>query len=65
VFGKSAGEIIRDRVLLEAKRLLVNSDMMVGQVAEWLNFEDNAYFSRFIKRNLGVTPEQFRTSFAQ
>lgn len=64
VMGKSAGELIRDRILLEAKRLLVNSDLMIGQIAEILNFEDNAYFTRFFKKYLGVTPEGFRSSYA-
>lgn len=62
VVGKSAGEIIRNRILLEAKRLLANSDLMVGQIAEILSFEDNAYFTRFFKKYLGVTPEKFRAT---
>ncbi|MBN8678016.1 MAG: helix-turn-helix domain-containing protein [Chitinophagales bacterium] len=65
VVGKSAGELIRDRILLEAKRLLVNSDLMISQIAETLNFEDNAYFTRFFKKYLGVTPEGFRSGYAQ
>ncbi|MCC7467057.1 MAG: helix-turn-helix domain-containing protein, partial [Saprospiraceae bacterium] len=65
VVGKSAGELIRDRILLEAKRLLVNSDLMISQIAEILNFEDNAYFTRFFKKYLGVTPEAFRSAYSQ
>jgi AraC-like DNA-binding protein len=62
VVGRSAGELIRERTLLEAKRLLVNSDLMIGQIAETLHFEDNAYFTRFFKKYLGITPEGFRAS---
>lgn len=58
--GMSAGDLIRERVLLEAKRLLVNSDLLIGQIADRLNFEDNAYFTRFFKKSTGVTPEMFR-----
>ncbi len=65
VIGKSAGEIIRDRILLEAKRLLANSDLMINQIAEVLNFEDNAYFTRFFKKYLGITPEGFRAANTQ
>ncbi|MCB0527491.1 MAG: helix-turn-helix domain-containing protein [Saprospiraceae bacterium] len=65
VLGKSAGEMIRERVLLEAKRLLSNSDLMVGQIAESLHFEDYAYFTRFFKKYLGATPEGFRALQAQ
>lgn len=58
--GQSAGELIRDRVLLEAKRLLVNADMTVSEIASELNFIDNSYFSKFFKKYVGVTPEIFR-----
>ncbi len=65
MLGKSAGDLIRERVLLEAKRLLTNSDLMINQIAESLSFEDNAYFTRFFKKYLGTTPEGFRTAFLQ
>lgn len=58
--GKSAGEMIRDRLLLEAKRMLANSAMSVSEIAYDLRFEDNAYFSRFFKKYTGHTPEEFR-----
>lgn len=60
MLGLSAGELIRERVLLEAKRLLVNSDLLIGQIAARLNFEDNAYFARFFKKYTGSSPESFR-----
>lgn len=63
--GKPAGELIRDRVVLEAKRLLVNSDFNISQIAAALNFEDNAYFTRFFKKYTGVSPEVFREKYAQ
>jgi AraC family transcriptional regulator, transcriptional activator of pobA len=65
VIGKKAGEMIRDRLLLEAKRLLVNSNERVGQIADYLNFEDNAYFTRFFKKYVGMTPEQFRAGYLE
>lgn len=65
VLGKSAGDLIRERVLLEAKRMLANSDLLINQIAETLNFEDNAYFTRFFKKYLGTTPEGFRASYMQ
>jgi AraC-like DNA-binding protein len=63
LLGKTAGDLIRDRVLLEAKRLLTNADMTVTEIAYDLNFQDNSYFNRFFKRNVGVTPEEFRKRF--
>lgn len=64
VIGKPAGELIRDRVVLEAKRLLVNSDYNISQIADALHFEDNAYFTRFFKKYTGVSPEIFRQEYA-
>lgn len=61
--GKTAGDLIRDRVLLEAKRLLTNAGMTVTEIAYDLNFQDNSYFNRFFKKNVGVTPEDFRKTF--
>lgn len=58
--GRSAGELIRDRVLLEAKRLLVNAKLPVSGIAMELQFADNSYFSKFFKKYTGVTPEVFR-----
>ena len=63
--SKTAGDLIRDRVLLEAKRLLTNADMTVTQIAYDLNFGDNSYFNRFFKKNVGVTPDEFRKQFIQ
>ena len=58
--GKQAGEVIRERVVLEAKRLLVNLDYSVAEVAYTLNFNDNSYFTRFFRKYTGTTPENFR-----
>jgi AraC-like DNA-binding protein len=60
MLGKTAGELIRDRVLLEAKRLLTNAGMTVTEIAYDLNFQDNSYFNRFFKKATGVTPDEFR-----
>ena len=60
VTGRSAGELIRDRIVLEAKRLLVNAKMSVAEIAQELDFVDNSYFSKFFKKYVGVTPEIFR-----
>lgn len=61
--GKTAGELIRERVLLEAKRLLTNANITAAEVAYELNFQDNSYFTRFFKKYTGQTPEAFRKQF--
>jgi AraC-like DNA-binding protein len=63
LMGKTAGEMIRDRVLLEAKRLLTNARMTVTEIAYDLNFQDNSYFNRFFKKYTGITPDEFRKQF--
>jgi AraC family transcriptional regulator, transcriptional activator of pobA len=63
LLGKTAGELIRDRTLLEAKRLLTNADMSISEVAYDLQFKDNSYFNRFFRKETGMTPDQFRKTF--
>lgn len=58
--GQSAGEIIRNRIVLEAKRLLINKNLNIAEIADELQFNDNSYFTKFFKKSAGLTPEEFR-----
>lgn len=58
--GKSAGEMIRDRVILEAKRLLIHSSLSICEMGYKLGYDDCSYFIRIFKKEEGKTPEQFR-----
>ena len=60
LLGTKAGEVIRNRTLLEAKRLLTNPQLSITEIAFQLNFSDNSYFTKFFKKCEGVTPEEFR-----
>lgn len=60
LLGISAGEVIRNRILLEAKRLLINVDLTIAEISYQLNFNDNSYFTKFFKKYAGITPEEFR-----
>lgn len=60
LLGQSAGDLIRNRIVLEAKRLLVIRDYSIAEIAYMLNFNDNSYFTKFFKKIEGVTPEEFR-----
>jgi len=60
--GIPAGDMIRNRIVLEAKRLLVNLELSISEIAYKLNFDDNSYFSKFFKNQSGSTPEEFRRS---
>lgn len=59
----SAGDLIRKRVLLEAKRLLVNFEMSISAIALDLNFFDTSYFVKFFKKHTGSTPDSFRKQY--
>lgn len=60
-FGKSAREMIQERVLVEAKRLLVYSKLSISEVGYQLGYQDPNYFIRFFRENVGVTPLAFRS----
>ncbi len=56
-------DIIKDRILLEAKRLLTYSSMNVKEIAYDLGYEDPAYFNRLFASKTGDTPVAFRKKF--
>ncbi|MBW2000840.1 MAG: helix-turn-helix domain-containing protein [Deltaproteobacteria bacterium] len=58
--GMTPGQIIRNTLALEAKRLLVHTDMTVAEICYALSFEDPSYFGRFFKRETGLSPRAFR-----
>lgn len=58
--GVSPLDAINARVLHEAQRGLVYSTLSIKQVAADLGFDDEAYFGRFFKKHLGLTPTAFR-----
>lgn len=55
-----ATQLIQQRVILEAKRLLQATGQSVKEIAFELGFVDHAYFSNFFKAQTGVTPTAFR-----
>ncbi len=59
--GKTSSQIIKAKQLLEIKRLLVHTSMSVSEIANQLNFEDQSYFTKFFKRETGLTPVQYRS----
>ena len=63
--GKSAGEHIRARRLLDAKRLLLHSEWSVSEIGYHLGFRDPSYFSRFFRRYEMATPAEFRSAIRE
>ncbi len=58
--GRSPLAHIHARMLSEAKNLLANTDYQVAEIAYRLGFTDAAYFSRFFRRNEGMSPGRYR-----
>ena len=58
--NRTVGNLIRERIVLEAKRQLLYANKSVNQVAYLLNFEDDSYFIRFFKRETGMTPKAYK-----
>jgi AraC family transcriptional regulator, transcriptional activator of pobA len=58
--NETATALIQKRIILEARRLLVHTDLTSSQIAAELGYMDITYFFRFFKKHTGLTPEQFR-----
>ena len=61
--NKTTSQLISERILLEAKRLIVHSSDNLAGIANTLEFSDYAYFSKFFKSKIGMTPMEFRKMY--
>lgn len=61
--NKSTSQLINERIVLEAKRHLIHSFSSMEEISQELGFEDASYFSRFFKKNTGLTPSDFAKSY--
>ncbi|MGX9985598.1 AraC family transcriptional regulator [Soonwooa purpurea] len=59
ILGVKASEIISKRTILEAKRMLVYLDESLVDIAFRLGFSEYPYFTRFFKKQTGLTPSEF------
>ena len=60
VSGVTAGHLIRQRVLTEAKRALVFSGQPIHEISYDLGFTDPSHFARFFRKQTAMTPQEFR-----
>lgn len=58
--GRTAGDWIDSYVVLEAKRLLLTTELSVQEISEQLNFANQSFFGKFFKHITGKSPSQFR-----
>ncbi|HWG28148.1 helix-turn-helix domain-containing protein [Actinospica sp.] len=59
--GQTAKQFLDARVALEAKRLLVHTDMTVAAIGRAIGFSEPTNFGKFFARETGTTPGAFRT----
>ena len=62
ILKKTTTEMITDRIILEAKRMLMDKKMTVNEIAAELGYDDYSYFTRLFKKHTGMTPSVFRVS---
>jgi len=60
---ESPNQLIINRIILEAKRLLIYTDKTVKEIAYDLGYEDPAYFNRLFTNKTGNTPAHFKKSY--
>ena len=58
--GKTPIQLIKERVIVEAKVLLNSTDMSIQQIAEALNFPNDSFFCRYFKQEVKVSPMKYR-----
>jgi AraC-like DNA-binding protein len=60
VFGKTLSAIISELLFSTARSMILSSEMSIQEIADELNFPDQASFSKFIKKTAGVSPNTLR-----
>ncbi|MCX8508600.1 MAG: AraC family transcriptional regulator, partial [Rhodobacteraceae bacterium] len=58
--GRSASDLLHDRLLFEARRMLTETRQPIRKVSESLGFTSAAYFTRAFQNRTGTTPSAFR-----
>ncbi len=60
ISGENASEFIIKRIMLEAKRLLIYTDLSNKEISYKMNYDDPSYFSRLFRKKAGMSPSEFR-----
>ncbi|HEY9045497.1 MAG TPA: AraC family transcriptional regulator [Ohtaekwangia sp.] len=63
--GKTAKQVIDEKRIMEAKRLLFWGDLSLKEIADYLSFEDDSYFNRYFKKHTGHTPSLFQRTIRE
>jgi AraC family transcriptional activator of pobA len=63
MLGKTPKQLLDERVLLEAKRLLVHTENPIKTISLYIGFDETTNFNKFFKKHSGQTPAAFREAF--
>jgi AraC-like DNA-binding protein len=64
LLNKTPSQMIMERIILEAQRLLLHSNLNVSQIGYRLGFDDPSYFVKYFKKHTTLSPMDFRQSIA-
>lgn len=64
LISKTPSQIIQERIILEAQRLLLHSELNINQVGYRLGFDDPSYFVKYFKKHTNQSPTDFRKSIS-
>jgi len=62
LLNKTPSLMVQERIILEAKRLLLYSNLNINQIGYRLGFDDPSYFVKYFKKHTSVSPSEFRKS---
>ena len=60
--GKCVSEVIDDRLIVEARRMILISDLSIKEIGFELGFAEHSYFTKVFKKLTGITPTEFKQS---
>ncbi len=63
--NETPNDIIKNRIMLEAKRLLAHTSLSVKEIGYKLGYDDPSYFIRLFTKQAETTPQHFRTQYQQ
>ncbi len=58
--GKNTTEYIRSFRLKRARQLLIGTDLSIKEIAYWVGFNDQGYFSKMFIKEFKITPSKIR-----
>jgi len=64
LLNKTPSQMVQERMILEAQRLLLYSNLNINQIGYRLGFDDASYFVKYFKKHMHISPSEFRKSVA-